>query len=256
MKRFLRVCKELCFPPCCVGCGERLEPAIGGKAVPYFCAKCAPLWQRALVGQCSECHRAFFECDCQTPLMKRAGSEGLLKVASYDTEKVGDPMVYAIRNLKKHPRERVLECLANEMSTVLKKHIEKDEKWSVSHTVIAHIPRARRKIRLLGFDQAGLLARKLSRLTGIPYLPLLQRARDGGEQKKLTQRARQENLKNAFSVKESPRGLVVILVDDVVTTGAGMAEATRLLRRNGALRVLCLSAALTPKRKHHARETT
>ena len=256
MKHFLRACKELCFPPCCVGCGERLEPSVGGKAVPYFCERCAPLWQRCLVGQCNECHRAFFECDCQTALMKRAGSEGLLKVAPYDTERAGDPMVYALRNLKKHPRQRVLECLASEMSTVLKKHIEKEEKWPVSHTVIVHIPRAGRKIRLLGFDHAELLARRVSQLTGIPYLPLLRRARDGSEQKKLTQRARQENLKNAFSIKESPRGLGVILVDDVVTTGAGMAEATRLLRRNGALRVLCLSAALTPKRKRRTRENT
>lgn len=249
MKRFLKACKELCFPPCCAGCGERLAPSFRNEETAYFCDKCASHWKRSLVEQCNECYRAFFECDCQTPLMKRAGSKGLLKIASYDAERVNAPMVYAIRSIKKHPRSRTVDCLAAEMATVLKKRLANEEKWPVSHTVIAHIPRARRKIRLLGFDHAGLLAQAVARQVGIPYVPLLRRARDGGEQKNLTQHERQENLKNAFSVQESPQGLYVILVDDVVTTGAGMAEATRILRRNGAKEVLCLSAAITPKKR-------
>lgn len=256
MKRFLKLCAELCFPPRCVGCGERLAPTVGTDKPTYFCKRCVLLWQKVLVSQCADCHRALCECDCQPSLMKRAGSVGLLKLAPYDTEKTGDPMVYAIRSIKKHPRERAIDCLAHELAPILEKRMrEEGEKMPVSHTVMAYIPRARWKIRRFGFDHAEALARRLSQRSGVAFLPLLVRLHDGREQKKLTQKERQENLKGAFGLKASPKGLCVILVDDVVTTGADMAEATRLLRRGGAARVLCLSAALTPKKKgtskHH-----
>ena len=250
MKRFLKLCAELCFPPRCVGCGERLAPTVGKDKPTYFCDRCTPKWQKTLVSQCPDCSKALCECDCQPSLMKKAGSAGLLKLAPYDTENTGDPMVYAIRSIKKHPRARAVDCFARELAPVLEKRMrEEGEKMPVSHTVMAYIPRARWKIRRFGFDHAEALARRLSQLSGVPFLPLLTRLRDGREQKKLTQKERQENLKDAFGLKVSPKGLCVILVDDVVTTGADMAEATRLLRRSGAAQVLCVSVALTSKKK-------
>ena len=162
-------------------------------------------------------------------------------------------MVYAIRSIKRHRRARPISFLAHELApTVQKRVCELDEKVPISHTVMAYIPRDRAKVRRYGFDQAELLSREISRLVGIPVLPLLKRAGRATEQKKLTQRERVENLKNAFALTAPPIGMRVILVDDIVTTGAGMAEATRLLRRGGAKQVLCVCAALTPKRRKSA----
>lgn len=233
-----------------------MESAVERKRTPYFCTQCEEQWQKRLLSQCPLCNAAFCECDCQPPILKKAGGVGLIKAAPYDTEQVPDPVVYAIRSIKKHPRVRALHCFAEELLPILEKKIEElDEKTPISHTVIAYIPRSKRKIRRYGFDQARELADNISRLSGIPLSPLLKRRREAHEQKGLTQKERQANLKGAFSLTAPATGLRVILVDDVVTTGAGMAEATRLLRSGGAEQVLCLCAAMTPKRKGNAQTT-
>ena len=256
MMGFLKTLRELCFPPRCVGCGQRLEPTLKNGQAPYFCKQCGERWQKRLMAQCPQCNAAFCECNCQPAILKKAGSAGLVKAAPYDTERPDDPMVYAVRSLKQHPRARALECLAKELLPILEKRLaELNEKTPISHTVIAYIPRARHKIRRYGFDQARELAGEISRLSGLPLMPLLKRSREAKEQKGLTQKERQENLKGAFSLTTPATGSRVVLVDDVVTTGAGMAEATRLLRRGGAKQVLCLCAALTPKRRGNRRST-
>lgn len=250
MSGFFKTLAELCFPPRCVGCGARLAPAIEKERTPYFCETCAQKWEKGILGQCSRCNAPFFECRCQPRVMQKAGSAALLKLAPYDTEHPDAPMVHAIRSIKKYPRARTVSCLAKELAPILVKAVaELNEKTPISHTVIAHIPRAKRKVRRFGFDQAQALAEALSNVTSWSFEPLLHRQKDGVEQKRLTLAERQENLKDAFSLNASPAGLRVILVDDVVTTGAGMAEATRLLRRSGAKQVLCVCAAITPKKK-------
>ena len=65
-------------------------------------------------------------------------------------------------------------------------------------------------------------------------------------QHQLSARLRKQNLKNAFQVELSVRGLHIAIVDDVVTTGSTVAEISRLLLRNGAatVQVWCLCRTL------------
>jgi competence protein ComFC len=123
-----------------------------------------------------------------------------------------------------------------------------EQKVPISHTVIGFLPRSREKVRRYGFDQARELAKALAERTELPFSCVLRRVRDGVPQKTLGVRKRQENLRGAFELREDVRGKRVILVDDLVTTGAGMAEAARVLRRGGAVDVLAVSVAVTPKR--------
>lgn len=96
-----------------------------------------------------------------------------------------------------------------------------------------------------GFNQAGLLAEGLSRLSGTPVCTSLTRVRNTPSQTDLSARQRRRNVADAFAVAD-PRGIknsVVVLVDDVATTGATLRECARTLLRAGAREVRAITVA-------------
>lgn len=112
------------------------------------------------------------------------------------------------------------------------------------------VPMARRRLRQRGFNQADMLARWLGTQLGIACDDkLLQRTRDTPAQQALDARARQRNLRQAFSLRPeaSLEGLHLALVDDVLTTGATAQALASLLRQAGASRVDVYCLARTPK---------
>ena len=101
------------------------------------------------------------------------------------------------------------------------------------------VPLHHRRLRQRGYDQALELARPLARALDLPLLAgHLQRHRATVPQSELDAAARRRNVRGAFGVADGtalPRH--VALVDDVMTTGATLAEAARALRRAGVSRV-------------------
>lgn len=98
---------------------------------------------------------------------------------------------------------------------------------------------SRRRAR--GFDQADLLCRFLGASTGLPVeRRLLRRTRLTRPQSTLRREDRLENMRGAFQASPATAGRSVLLVDDVMTTGATMAECSRALREAGASRVYAL----------------
>lgn len=105
-------------------------------------------------------------------------------------------------------------------------------------TVVTHVPTAPQRVRQRGYDQAALIAKSLARQLGLPYLPLLVRS---GTQRQLGQHrdVRKQQMTDAFRVATNPMlaGKHILLVDDVLTTGATCESAARVLRHAGAKRV-------------------
>ncbi len=100
-----------------------------------------------------------------------------------------------------------------------------------------------------GFNQSELLARELSRHTGLPVLTALQRTRRTRKQSDLTGAQRRRNVKGSFSASRNHvQGRRVLLVDDVLTTGSTVNEAAAELKRKGALRVAVLTVARVDRR--------
>jgi ComF family protein len=101
--------------------------------------------------------------------------------------------------------------------------------------VLVPIPLARRRMRLRGYNQAERLAWALSACSGLPSRPdLLSRSRETPTQTTLPPEARRANVAEAFACGDIPDGARVVLVDDVFTTGATLAEAAATLLEAGA----------------------
>lgn len=101
-----------------------------------------------------------------------------------------------------------------------------------------------------GYNQSLLLARGLSRERDLPLQPLLRKVRATAPQNSLESAARRANVRDAFEVMPPAgdlRGRRVLLVDDVLTTGATAGECARRLKRAGAREVIVLTLARTVK---------
>jgi ComF family protein len=99
-----------------------------------------------------------------------------------------------------------------------------------------------------GYNQAERIARPLAALLDLPFDPLLIRGRATPPQSLLSRTQRLANLRRAFRVRRSReiRGLHLLLVDDVATTGATLDAAAAALKRAGAAAVTALVAGRTP----------
>jgi competence protein ComFC len=133
--------------------------------------------------------------------------------------------------------------------------------------VIVPVPLHPSRRRERGFNQSELLAeglvRELGKLPGVTLPPVarssLRRQRATPPQTGLSVAARRENLRGAFAVErpEDVRGRAIVLVDDVMTTGATLSACARALKRAGAARVLGLTLArATPQFPDLARDET
>lgn len=111
---------------------------------------------------------------------------------------------------------------------------------------ITPVPLYTRRRRERGYNQSALLASRLSRRVGIPFRDgLLRRNRSTVSQTRLTAAQRLHNVRGVFSVPwpRRARGARIVLVDDVMTTGATVNECARMLRAAGAAAVMVLTVA-------------
>ncbi len=99
------------------------------------------------------------------------------------------------------------------------------------------------------YNQAELFAKCLGKELNLPVCGALRRRHAGGKQAKLNRAGRLRNARHRFEVVNSSaiRGRTVLLVDDVLTTGATVNAAAQALTRAGARSVVVLCAARTPK---------
>jgi ComF family protein len=114
--------------------------------------------------------------------------------------------------------------------------------------IVVPVPLHRRRLFTRRFNQAAVLAQAIGKSAGIPVLTdALQRIRATPSQAGLTRSGRFRNVRGAFAVRarrrEILRGRAVVLVDDVMTTGATVDACSRVLLRAGAARVSVLTLA-------------
>jgi ComF family protein len=109
---------------------------------------------------------------------------------------------------------------------------------------VVPVPLSNSGLRERGFNQSLLIARVIASRRGAPLMArLLYKKKETPPQVSLSRRARLENLRGAFGVRGKLRGERLLLVDDVITTGATAAECAKALRKAGAGEVYVASLA-------------
>jgi len=122
------------------------------------------------------------------------------------------------------------------------------KRWQVAGVggdVLVPVPASPDRVRERGYDQALLLARVAGRQLRLPVVEAVRRTHETAAQFDLDRSARGTNVRNAFEVAaaEQIRGRWVVLVDDVVTTGATLAACAEALLRAGAKAVSAVTVA-------------
>ncbi len=112
--------------------------------------------------------------------------------------------------------------------------------WQVD-TVCA-VPLHLRRTLQRGYNQSALIAKRVAADRGVPYTPLLTRTRATRQQARLHRGERFKNVEGAFQAKNA-RGKRVLLVDDVVTSGATSSACRQALERAGAAEVRLAAVA-------------
>ena len=199
--------------PVCGMCWSAMEP-MGGE---HTCRVCR---SRLISEDATLCG----ECMIQMPRFSRA-----LCFGPYE-----DPLREAIHIMKFGGIKRVARPLGRLLA-----HLPLPEA-----DVIVPVPVGLRGLRERGFNHCYFLAQELSRSSGVPMESrLLYKQKETPPQVGLSAYARKINLRGAFAMREKFSGERVLLVDDVITTGATMNECSKTLRRAGASEVTAVSLA-------------
>lgn len=153
-----------------------------------------------------------------------------------------DRVRLAVQALKYGRRCELTDPLAAALSELLEQAID-TENLDPKELVITPVPLHKDKLKERGFNQSALLASLLAKRLGLNYKNLLTRRKATQAQYGLTKAERFENEGQAFSAKNGPtvQDKTVILVDDVVTSGATALSCGKCLMAAGAKRVIVLA---------------
>jgi len=106
------------------------------------------------------------------------------------------------------------------------------------YDALVPVPLHRNRLRQRGYNQSLLLAREIGHRYHVPVDErILKRVRDSAPQTELRGTKREENVKGVFALGADPGGKMILLVDDVLTTGATVRECARVLLRGGARKI-------------------
>lgn len=179
--------------------------------------------------------------DCLSGLFEAVHEPGLLALGRYDGR-----LAAAVRALKFGGVTRLAEPLAAELAVQVRRR-----GWRPS--AVTCVPLHPRRLRERGYNQAELVARACAARLRVPYLHLLARARATGQQARLATHDRHGNVASAFTLAPgAPRVLPqrILLIDDVLTTGATLEACRQVLLTAGSGAVWSATVAVARPRNN------
>lgn len=193
----------------------------------YVCMLC---FKEAVVNKINICSDCAEKIKPFGKLLKRENISELTAAVFYD-----DAVKVGIHKFKYSGARYVADTIAEFMKV--------PENWNVDY--ITAVPLTKERYKWRGYNQSIELAKIISEREGIPLKEnALIKVRETDNQAKLTSSERRENLRGAFKANESLKGISVLLIDDVITTGSTIAECAKVLKRAGAERVYAMAFAI------------
>ena len=198
---------------------------------PYQCYLCGTETEIDADGLCDECRGKLQYMPDPTFLQPLDGATVGLRYSS--------DIASAIMRFKKNGQ--------TEYASFFTQFLSVPEEWTAD--ILIPVPMHPLKEYLRRFNHSEMLCAYLSHATEIPYsTELLRKTRLTGEQKQQASAAeRRRNIRGSFEADPLVRGLHIVLVDDVFTTGATVYECAKALKQQGASKVY-LAAVTAPDR--------
>ena len=224
---FVKLIKEALFPPAftCDACGIE---TFGATLCPE-CLKNTVFNNAAFCPICGRktVHKEIcMECKAKPPLFESA-------ISALVYEGTAITLIHKFKNGKAY--------LKDYFSDLIVQKLDELDKFDF----ITFVPMTKKAERKRGYNQSRLLADGISERTGVPVADIIEKIKDTGEQKRLSGKERTKNLEGSFKAKSS-RALLdktVLLVDDILTTGATADAVCRKLFTAGAKKVLLATVA-------------
>jgi ComF family protein len=231
----LRALASLLYPPLCAVCSV----PVGHEA--YLCGSCSEKAPRIKPPFCATCSEPFpgsitesFSCaNCAHRVLHFTAA-----VAAYRSRGIVRKIIHDFKYGKQlHLRHVIGDWLAATLDDPRLQGRRID--------LVIPVPLHPTRKRERGFNQAELLADSLSARANLPLRNVLERIRYTTTQTAFDRSERMENLHNAFRLRKNAdvRGLRVLLIDDVLTTGSTLSECARVLKAGGAISVHAATAA-------------
>lgn len=211
---------HLLFPDRCLFC-QAILSAPG--AIP-LCPLCSTDFSSAGT-LCPRCE-CFYSGDDLCPRCQRAAAplQKLYALSRYDQQ-----WRQLIHDLKYHGRRSLARPLGLWLG------YEMLRTGYCRPQLVVPLPLHRRREKERGFNQSFLVAKYTAQILQVPCRHLLQKNRETLSQTKISRSERKLNVAGAFSCNEPPpQGAVVLLIDDIYSTGATMREAATVLQQSGA----------------------
>lgn len=199
--------------------------------------------------KCVFCGKVLDETDicsaCAEKLPYTKGDEAFQKLAFIP--KCVSPLYYedAVRESFLRYKFAGVQAYAARYGLIMSECIENNLDCSAID-VISCVPLSKKRLRKRGYNQAQLLAKEISASLGIPFRPLLCKIKDNPAQSGTkSAKERANNVVGVYSIQANAdiEGKTVLLVDDIVTTGATLSECARVLRKAGAGQVYAATLA-------------
>ena len=225
---------SLLYPPVCTICGANV------RAGEYLCDQCETKTVRIVAPFCATCSEPFEGAISETFTCANCAHRTIhftTAVAAYRSRGIVRQIIHDFKYRRQiYLRHLVARWLHAAMDDARIRNLQFD--------LIVPVPLHPARQRERGFNQATLLAESLSAEISIRSMPVLERIRYTTTQTALDRAERTENLHNAFRLRKNAdvRGLRVLLIDDVLTTGSTLSECARVLKRAGALSVHAATA--------------
>lgn len=235
IKNFYKKLINLIYPNDikCMFCNDELKPSSYNHTcencfdtLPFiknFCDRCGSMVKPDLIGVCQTC--------------KTTNYNFINARSVFVYNEITIPIVHNIKyNSKKYLIPFAIKYMVDYFSTM-----------NLFPDIITNIPMHEKKVKARGYNQSKLLAQEFSKSTNIPFIEFCSKIIDNNSQTKLSFDERKQNVKDVFKFKsehrKSIKGKTILIIDDVITTGATASELSKVLTKNGAKECYVLTFA-------------